>query len=70
MSQDAIWQGKGWVNLTAALQSYRTRTDLVRLGYTREIEPGNWRGDIAYIGRYRPTGMGAYHRPQHRARVR
>ena len=50
--------GKGWVNLTAALQSYRTRTDLVRLGYTREIEPGNWRGDIAYIGRYRPTGMG------------
>ncbi len=50
--------GKGWVDLTAALQSYRARTDQINLRYTRETEAENWRGDIAYIGKYRPEGIG------------
>lgn len=50
--------GKGWIDLTAALQSYKARTDLINLGYTRETGTDNWRGDVAYIGKYRPENMG------------
>lgn len=50
--------GKGWVNLTAALQTYKVRTDLINLGYMHESGTDNWRGDVAYIGKYRPENMG------------
>lgn len=53
--------GKSWIDLTATLQSFRTRADSIRLGYMRELGQGNeenWRGDVAYIGKYRPEDSG------------
>ncbi|MGI6131081.1 MAG: hypothetical protein ACOYES_04340 [Bacillota bacterium] len=50
--------GKGWVDLTAALQSTRTRADSVRLAYMRSLGTDEWRGDIGYNSKYSPGGTG------------
>ncbi len=50
--------GKSWVDLTAALQSTRTRADSVRLAYMRELGGEGWRGDIGYNSKYSPEGTG------------
>lgn len=50
--------GKGWVDLTAALQSTRTRADSVRLAYMRALGSDDWRGDIGYNSKYSPEGTG------------
>jgi len=50
--------GKGWVDLSAALQSTRTRADSVRLAYMRSLGADEWRGDIGYNSKYSPEGTG------------
>ncbi|MEA4884053.1 MAG: hypothetical protein VB144_10450 [Clostridia bacterium] len=50
--------GRGWANLTAALQTSRTRADSVRIGYTKELGAENWRADVGYGGKYSPEGLG------------
>ena len=46
--------GRGWVDLTVALQSTRTRADSMRLAYTRSLGADEWRGDIGYNSKYSP----------------
>ena len=50
--------GKGWVDLSAALQSTRTRADSVRLAYMRSLGADEWRGDVGYNSKYSPEGTG------------
>ena len=50
--------GRGWVDLTAALQSTRTRADSMRLAYMRSLGADEWRGDIGYNSKYSPEGTG------------
>ena len=50
--------GRGWVDLTAALQSTRTRADSMRLAYIRSLGDDEWRGDIGYNSKYSPEGTG------------
>ncbi|HAI87029.1 MAG TPA: hypothetical protein DCL63_08595 [Firmicutes bacterium] len=50
--------GKGWVDLSAALQSTRTRADSVRLAYMRALGGEDWRGDIGYNSKYSPEDTG------------
>jgi len=49
---------RGWVDLTAALQSTRTRADSMRLAYMRSLGADEWRGDIGYNSKYSPEGTG------------
>ncbi|MCR4426551.1 MAG: hypothetical protein NUW23_10245 [Firmicutes bacterium] len=50
--------GRGWVDVTALLQSTRTRADSLRVAYSRLIGENEWRADVGYISRYRPAGLG------------
>lgn len=50
--------GVWWINLEAMFQSYSTRNDSIKLGYGKALGSSDWRGDLGYIMKYSPEGLG------------